>query len=94
MTITIENFLLKSSQYGGFNLIELKKSHKEDNTDDIRETVVGYNITLEMCIKKIIEINQHRNKNTLNLTQYLVDLQNERRKIEKLLDLEILKKNK
>lgn len=92
MNITIENYILESSEHGGFNLIELKK-YKDQKTNDfkIQRSVIGYGLTLPRAVKRIIENNLHQNPNIVNLRQYLVDYRNEVKKIEKLFDLEKLK---
>lgn len=91
MKITIENYIIETTRFGLFNLIDQRKSTSRKGEDSIYEHIVAYNISLPLCIKKIIALNLHENPNIVSLRQFVVDYRNEVKKIEKLLDLENIK---
>lgn len=91
MRIKIENFIIKSSEHGGYNLIEQKKSTDGDDKDSVRENIVSYGITVPLCVKRIIDKTLHNNPITLSLGQYIIEYKTQVDRIEKLLDLEKIK---
>ena len=92
MKITIENYMVESSEHGGFNLIELRKyKNQKTNKARIQRDTIAYSIPLEKAIKRIIGLNLHKNPNVVNLQQFLVEYKNEMGKIKNILDIEKLK---
>ncbi len=91
MKIQVENFIIETSQYGGYNLVEEKKGKQKNGKEVVRSSVVMFSVDLDIAIKRIIHLNLHYNPNIVSLRQYLVDYRNEVKKIEKLVELEKLK---
>lgn len=91
MIIKILNYRLVSDTNGTYDLIQEQKGQKKDGKSYVRKVTIAYSITLERAINKIISTNLHENPIELELNQFLTEYRNERKQIERLLDLEILK---
>jgi len=82
---------MEASEEGGFNLTKLVKRNKvDDNKNPTGETydfdfLIGYNMKLESCIKKIIHINHCSKEDKLSLKEYIEMYKEEVEKIEQLL---------
>ena len=92
MTITFRDYTMEASSDGGFNLtkkvtrekgnIRGKQGTGEHYED---EQLIGYNMTLESCVKKIIHINHCSKEDKLSLKEYIDMYKEEVKKIEQLL---------
>jgi len=93
MKIEHRDYTMEASSEGGFNLSKRVKRNKVD--DDNKPTgetydfdfVVGYNMSLQSCIKKIIHINHCSKDEVVTLKEYLELYRKEVKEIENLIKL-------
>ena len=91
MTIEVQNDSIRTNEHGQFDIVEKKKStSKTTGKPKITETVIGFGMSLEYAIKQIIHLNIHNNPNVVSLKQFITHYKAERRKIEKLVEFEII----
>ena len=80
MKIEFKNYTMEASPEGGFHLTREVTREKTEIIDGKKEglgeyykdnEVVGYNMRLESCIKKIIHLNHCSIDETVSLKQYM-----------------------
>ncbi len=91
MQVTIENFIIETSENVSFDLYELKKQTSHDGSTKIHKTIIAYGITFPYAIKRIVHKNLHKNPNIVSAKQFIVEYKNEYEKVKKLYELEKLK---
>jgi hypothetical protein len=98
MEIKISDKYRLVSQEVGFDVIEKvvrhknKKGEKGINAEKTGETyesdnVLGYNMSLEGAIKKLIHLTLHTKKLKLTLSEFLEEYKKEKERIEELINV-------
>jgi len=90
MKVKIENFTMTSDSQGGYNLTETKsikaldKNHQP--TGDMKDITVdiGYNMSVENCIKRMVHLRLHSIENTVDFRGFLELYRGERSRMEGL----------
>jgi hypothetical protein len=72
MTIKFREFILYQSDFGGFDLCEQVESiDKNSGISSLREKTIGYNMSLDYCINKIIHLIQCRSHDVVDLKGFI-----------------------
>jgi len=94
MKIEHRDYTMEASPEGGFNLTKKVTREKgnmkgKQGTGEYYEddSVIGYNMSLENCIKKIIHINHCSKEEVISLKEYVEMFRKEVKEIKTLLKL-------
>ena len=94
MRIIVDNYVLESHSEGGYDLLEKKianridkKTRKPTGETYEKEETLGYNMSLENCIKRIINLNLHRIDNNVDLRSFLELYRGEKSRVESLVQM-------
>jgi len=94
MRIEHRDYTMEASSEGGFNLSKKVKREKGNGLgkkgtgeyyDD--DAIIGYNMSLESCIRKIIHINHCSKDEVISLKEYIEMYRKEVNEIKKLIEL-------
>jgi len=83
-----ERFYLNQSNSDRFDLVEKVVRSKKDSEETYEaENVLGYDMQIENCIKKIIAERLKDNKETVSLKQFLEEYKKEKEQLLKTIKL-------
>lgn len=87
MTIKVDdNWLMESHREGGYDLIRVKTGKSGKVKDKETFNTVGFNMTFESCLKRIVQTNVGEIVNTVDLKGYIDLFRNEVSRIKAIVD--------